>query len=696
MTKYFVPWIAILTAASVLGCGLRVPLPPSAATLRLADLERSQIERETVWGRGYVLPGGEHTLDLGAVPEGGAFRLSMLEDGEHPAPVHVRVWAGETSAAAFKSAGPEKWALARVDLSEKTGAQCRVRLECKSSFVLGTCELTGGTQAHPNILIFLIDTLRQDHAGCYGYQRDTTPNIDRFCEDAVQFKQLMPPSSWTRPSVASLLTATYPPTHGANDSLRMVRKNLPRLATALHDFGYETHGIVTNLNCLPLWNIGTEFDTHTDVDSTNWQHADDAKLVDRFLEMLPSLAGRPWLVYVHAMGPHAPYEPPGGFEDKFKPDVYEGTPTEIARRKALDLYDAEIAYTDAQFGRAVEELKRLGMYENTTILVLSDHGEEFWEHGGTDHGKTLYEEQLRVPFLWKLPGERFRGEQRDALVEMVDISPTLLDAVGAPPEPRFQGKSFWGYVNSGEIAPAIGFASLELNAANMQTAKTVEKKYIRDLGAGTSFWYDLAADPGEHHPISDIPPWGEELLQWTSRMEQRGRTGLHILVTRQPGTNHEVRCYVEAKRFGAYEMFFPYGRGGGMHEDNGVVFLIHLRDIEDPGHNRIWREAMGHDNAHLFVEVPKDEPVTLTVEKDGATVGPEDVYIGRATAPMALDHAVLIPGEIEAAWTELQPAEAAETFGVYVWYEAESGSVKREELDPDVRDVLRGHGYLGD
>lgn len=689
-------WFAVSALACTLGCWSRVPASPTDATLRIEDLERTAVHRETVWGHGYELPPGEHAIDLGTIPESGIFRLSLLEDGDSPAPVRGKVWAGETAVDSFQSAGSERWAFASAELAAYPDSRCRVWLECKSPFVLGTCELAEATEAPPNILVFLIDTLRQDHVGCYGYERDTTPNIDRLSEESVKFSQLMPPSSWTRPSVASLLTGTYPPTHGANDSLRTVRKNLPRLATALHDFGYETHGFVTNLNCVPLWNIGSEFDTHTDVDSENWQHADDARLVDRVLDVLPSLAGRPWFAYVHAMGPHAPYEPPGGFETKFQPAAYEGTATEIARQKAIDLYDAEIAYTDAQFGRFVEELRRLGMYENTAIIVLSDHGEEFWEHGGTDHGKTLYEEQLRVPLLWKLPGAQLRGEYRDALVEMVDIAPTVLEMVGAPLEPRFQGKSFWSYLNGGETAPAIGFASLELHEASLQATKTVEKKYIRDLGAGQSFWYDLVTDPGETRPLAETPSWGEALVLQAERMAQRGRHGLHMLFTREPGSQRELRCYVETKAFGAYDMVFPHQRGGGIHGESGVVFSVHLRDIEDPAKARAWREMMGHDNAHIFVEIPEDEPVIVTVEMDGAAVGPENVYVGPSMTPMLLDHVTLNPNAIAATWAEMQSIEQAEAFGVYVWYEAGPGTVKREDLEPEVRDALRGHGYLAD
>jgi hypothetical protein len=622
--------------------------------------------------------------------------VSLLEDWEEPEPVRAQLRAGETVLRTFASAGRRQWAFAFADLSGHAGAPCELWLECARPFVLGACEFVQGMPEKPNILVFLIDTLRQDHVSCYGYERETTPHIDQLRSDGVLFARLMPQSSWTRPSVASLLTGTYPSTHGANGWLDQVRENLPRLETALHGFGYETHGYVANAHCLPIWNIGSEFDVYTDVDSDNWRQADDARLVERFLEILPSLAGRPWFVYIHAMGPHAPYDPPGGFASHFQPRAYSGSAAEIARQKAIDLYDAEIAYTDVQFGRVIEALKREGMYDDTAIIVLSDHGEEFWEHGGTDHGKTLYEEQLRVPLIWKLAGGRFGGESRDALVEMVDIAPTILDMVQAPPEPRFQGRSLWRYMQGGEIAPAIGFASLKLHNADLLATKTIREKCIRDRAASDTFWYDLAADPGEQHSLSDVPPWGEALICQMDHLDLRGRSGLHILVTRESGTSSHVRCQIDAGQLGAYSVFFPGGRGRACRSDTGVTFEVDLKDREDRGPTGAWPPRLGNDSAHLFVEVPGDAPVAVSITRDGATVEPESVRVGNALVQMTLDGTLLNPGAIESTWAGMQSAESQQSFGIYVWYEAGAPRARRQELDPELVEAFRGQGYLGD
>ena len=196
--------------------------------------------------------------------------------------------------------------------------------------------------------------------------------------------------------------------------------------------GFETQGLVTNPGCLPVWGIGDEFMFYGDVESRRYRHRDDTEVTDRAIEAARFAAGRPWFFYVHAMGPHAPYEPPGEYATMFQSPTVDGDPLAMERLTALNLYDGEIACTDMHFGRLINELKTLGLYDNTIIIFLSDHGEEFREHGGDYHGKTLYEEQLRVPLLIKLPHSARAGERRNDLIEMVDVAPTILDLVGMP------------------------------------------------------------------------------------------------------------------------------------------------------------------------------------------------------------------------------------------------------------------------
>ena len=688
--------IVIFTVLLVSGCDSNPPPVPTQPARQGAEIESARTERKTAWGKGRDFPAGEHTLPLGTAPERSVFRIALLEDWEEPAQVRAQLRVGETVLGTFASAGKEHWTFATANLADKTGEPCALWLECARPFVLGVCEFVHGKQEKPNILVFLIDTLRRDHVSCYGYERETTPHIDQLRADGVLIARLMPQSSWTRPSVASLLTGTYPSTHGAESSLDRVRENLPRLAAALHDFGYETHGYVSNPHCLPVWNLGSEFDVYTDVDSDNWRQADDARLVDRFLEVLPSLAGRPWFAYIHAMGPHGPYDPPGGFETRFQPEAYTGSATEIMRQKAVDLYDAEIAYTDAQFARVMEALKREGSYDDTAIIVLADHGEEFWEHGGTDHGKTLYEEQLRVPLIWKLPGGRLAGESRDALVEMVDIAPTLLEMVEAPSDPRFQGRSLWPYLLGGEIAPAIGFASLKLHNADLLAAKTIGEKCIHDRVANNTFWYDLAADPVEQSALPAAPPWSEALSNQMELLELRGRNGLHIFVTREPGTSCRLRCQIEASELGMYRVFFPGERGGAYRSDAGVVFELHMKDREDAAPAGAWPSLLENDSAHLFVEMAAGAPVAVRITRDDATVEPESIQVGNARTSMALEGTLLYPDAIESTWAAMQSAESRPSFAVYVWYEAGATRARRQELDPEMLEALRGHGYLGD
>lgn len=661
----------------------------------LEAVEVSRLHLETHWADARTLPGGApQPFTLGTIPPGAQLRLSVREGRQPRRAVRVEVFADDRRLARFATRDRDEWLDVRTDLSDAAGAECRVVFRSRAPFHVAACEFVVPDPHPPNVLIFLIDTLRQDHVGCYGYHRDTTPRLDALAAESVLFTQLMPPSSWTKPSVASLLTSTHPQTHGANDVTDRLRANLPRLARSLETAGYETHGYVSNLNCLPLWGIGTEFHRHSDIDSAEWMQADDARVVDAVIDFLPFLQGRPWLLYVHTMGPHAPYDPPAGFDTRFRPDRYEGDAETAARQMAVDLYDGEIAYSDLQLGRLLDALHELGLYDNTLIIVLSDHGEEFWEHGGTDHGQTLYEEQLRVPLVVKMPGAEFAGERRDALVEMIDIAPTILDIVGAAPESRFQGRSLLDYIRTDDIADRVGYAMLTLNRADVRTAKSTESKYIRDIARGAEAWFDLVADPGERAPLPEGLGRDPSLARYVEYMEDIGRHGLHILVTREPGTSHEFACRIETERFGAYSVRFPFERGVGLQTDGGLVFRLQLRDIEGEVRVRSSERVPGDDHAHIHIEMPDDAYPVITVTLDDAAVDRDSVFLGAGRASEALTEHRLDLAALHANCPDFRDAYAARSFGVYVWYVPQDVGLDPRDLDPGIRDALRGLGYL--
>jgi arylsulfatase A-like enzyme/uncharacterized membrane protein YbhN (UPF0104 family) len=327
-----------------------------------------------------------------------------------------------------------------------------------------------------NVLYVVIDTLRADHLPSYGYRAGRTPNLDAFAKDAVRFEQAYTNSSWTRPSFASLLTGRYASSHGVMSKSASLPDAAVTIAESFSQAGYASGGIVTNYNVAPFFNFQQGFDQYQylapnfvfgasdtaaklsllqvirRIDeraraALSWSRPgsayQDAETVNRAL--LGWLDGqsssgekRPFFLFVGYMDPHDPYyeHPYNGVgysrAAHVKPDPSEAD-------KLRKLYDGEITFWDEHFGKLVAELKRRNLYQDLTIVITADHGEEFMDHGGFWHGTTLYDEQLHVPLFVKLPRSEKGGTAIPHWVESVDIMPTLLALHELPVPESVQG-----------------------------------------------------------------------------------------------------------------------------------------------------------------------------------------------------------------------------------------------------------------
>lgn len=303
----------------------------------------------------------------------------------------------------------------------------------------------------PNVLLFLIDTLRADRVGAYGSTRGLTPRIDALAAQGIVFERTTAASSWTRPSTATILTGLPPGAHGATRLDRRLPPAAQTLAEVLQAAGYRTGGFSANAHITEASGFAQGFDHFEFLDEL----ARGDALGRRALAWLegsvaaPDRGPAPFFLYVHAIDPHAPYEPPEDLRRRFAESVPSGSGSlakveEIYR--ALDrrrpearglvaqmapLYDAEIAGIDRSFGALLDEMDRRGHLAETLVVVISDHGEEFGEHGGLGHGKTLYREVLDVPWVIRLPGQT-AGRRIATPAAHLDVMPTILAALGLP------------------------------------------------------------------------------------------------------------------------------------------------------------------------------------------------------------------------------------------------------------------------
>lgn len=301
----------------------------------------------------------------------------------------------------------------------------------------------GAVSAPRNILLLSIDTLRADHLGCYGYARDTSPNLDALAARGVRFDQVVAPAPWTMPSHASLLSGVYPRRHGVRAFGQALPARIPTLASAFRAAGYQTAAVVNFAAMRPLVE---SFDRAWTVRPGQGDAEAVFAIAAEWLEQDPS----PFFLFLHVYDVHPPHPPRSPFLEPYD-GIVNGSATQIQafRRGRLalgaddarhlrDLYDGEIRRLDEQLGRFLERLERDGRLGDTLLAVVADHGEEFFEHGSLGHGHTLHQELLRVPLILAGPALP-QGLRIDTPVSLLDTAPTLLALVGAPPLPGIDG-----------------------------------------------------------------------------------------------------------------------------------------------------------------------------------------------------------------------------------------------------------------
>jgi arylsulfatase A-like enzyme len=710
------------------------PEPVRDAVQTAVSLENLRVERvETAheWRDARKLPTGRNrVVELGVAPESGVFRAGFL--GTTPAAQLSGQLLADGSPVMNIGAQGDAWQDGRIDLTPLNAAGKRVafRYTSNADFWIGPGEIIAPSNDRPNILFFLIDTVRQDHMSCYGYARETTPNMDVFLPDAIRFTQLVPQSSWTRPSIASFFTSTYPAEHGAVDNTDPIRERLPRLAEALSAAGYECHGFVSNLNTLPQWGFAEGFARYVDMDSLRWHSTDPAHVVDAAIATIANAAGRPWFQFVHSIGAHHPYQPPAEFAHRFQDepltrddarelldtcaeelsDIYAllgmrpGDPSlrdpantveTVAprlRQACIDWYDGEIAYNDAQFQRLIDALKQTGQYDNTIIVVVSDHGEEFWEHGGVEHGYTLYEEQLRIPFLVKLPDSQLGGTTIESVVEGVDIAPTLIELVDAPPEPRFRGRSLLPVINGEPDADRLGFAALNLRQYSIRAVKSPSLKQIIYPLVSRTEWFDLVQDPLEQRPIPEPEDKGA-FDAFARAAGMVGAEGIHVFIKCALAEEQVFEGRVTCDNLQDFELRNSDGVAESEMLPEGMRFRVEMKPVafypfESMVGRKPWQEI------HLYLAAKQAETFALDLTVDGEPVSVDAVEAGDARASVPLDGSPLTVSELAAPLSAYDKGRFPDAFGVYLWYVPATSSGDASALDPEVAAALRGMGYL--
>ncbi len=418
-----------------------------------------------------------------------------------------------------------------------------------------------------NIVFVSFDALQASHVGAWGYERDTTPTIDRVARDGFSLLRTYSVASWTVPASMTWFTGVYPSEHRMTNKfaiynareqriarLKELAPNLTTLAETLRAAGYATGGFTGNAGVSGGFGYDHGFDTYF-FERERFGSFDQS--IPRALAWLREIRDRKFFLFLHGYDVHGQSTPDGGFDRRFVDPVYDGKYTgspheqELLReeglaRGRLDLrdvdirfwraiYDEKIRRADAKFARFLAEFERLGLADDTLFILTSDHGTEFCEHGRFDHGFSLYNELLHVPLVIRLPGQR-GGERVSTPASSIELLPTILDLVDERLSPtlaaQIRGQSLVPTLR-GQHTPRDIISETDYREFTFQRSIITpdDWKLILTLENNSRELFDLTTDPAEQHNLAETHPAKADELQ--SRLLAHFRTIGHDLTKRK-------------------------------------------------------------------------------------------------------------------------------------------------------------------
>ncbi len=400
----------------------------------------------------------------------------------------------------------------------------------------------------PNVIVISVDTLRPDHLGCYGYPAPTSPNIDRLMESAVRFDRAVSAIPSTTPSFCTAMTGAYPHTHGSLQNGVPLRPGVETLAEVFGKNGYHTAAFVSSFTVSnESSGLARGFDIFDD-DLEGLERSSE-RTNERVFQFLDRLPRGSLFLWIHYFDPHAPYvEHPGIPVEKFAAgwpgpvdmmeDAVVPLPPWVESGKGLAYYgmcyDGEIAFVDGQIGILLDELRTRGLLNRALVVFLADHGESF-DHGlYCRHGPFIYDSSVRIPLGFVFPEGRFAGRTVEAVVENVDVAPTICDFLDIPPPDDSEGKSLLPLLSQAGESDGEAFIQRRHYSGShrekrlglphrLYALRTRFWKYLRS-DEGDEELYDLAEDPGELHNLARIDTirakeMGERLGRWIEQAE---------------------------------------------------------------------------------------------------------------------------------------------------------------------------------
>jgi arylsulfatase A-like enzyme len=486
--------------------------------------------------------------------------------------------------------------------------------------------------ARPNVILISLDTLRADHLSAYGYERETSPHIDALAARGVLFEDAVSTTSWTLPAHLSMLTGLSISAHGVCDD-RLWQATGPDgepleiplrgtfLPELLQAAGYRTAGFYTWKYLEPRFGFGPGFDTYARLGHSVFSHPElsqrfealraagkaeelkawmaespelfdeqrptSGEAVDAALAWLDARDGdAPFFLFLHLFDVHDGYVPPPPFDARFTDPGYAGpitgrkvTAPDSPVRPDMDpadlvqlvaLYDGEIAWVDSQVGRVLDRLRELGIAEDTLVVLTSDHGEEFFEHGAKTHRAQLYKESVHVPLIVAWPGGLPAGRRVAGPVGIVDVAPTIAGLAGIPVPRGLTGRDLSAVARGAENPPVDYLTELFVFPEGDAPGPLhhlglwfgARHALLRsDTGGRTMEAFDLGRDPRERGPGAPVPEGSEAARELEQRLEViRARTRASRAAAPPRGGTAEPLTGADLEELA--KMGYVHGEGG--------------------------------------------------------------------------------------------------------------------------------------
>ncbi len=472
-----------------------------------------------------------------SVPRGGRFVFGLGAEGQaRGLRAKVRVTAEGGAPREIFHATPEgRWNDQSLALTPFEGKVVRLDLEISGNgtsraawsapaIMVPPPEAAPRPREVKNVVVLLVDTLRASKLRAYNRQsRVTTPIMDRIAQRGVLFEQAQSPENWTKPSCASVLTGLSPMTHGAKTSTARLSDGTDLLSEAFNTAGFATGSFIANGYVSEAFGFAQGWDEYHNYirDGGSTEAENVFNEAGRFIE---AHRNERFFVYIQTIDPHVPYDPPAEFLRQYDPSEYAGRVTprgtpelleeakrgsitfDAADRRRLEaLHDGEISYHDAQLGRFLERLERLGVADDTLLVITADHGEEFAEHGSWGHGHSIFQELVGVPLIFHMPGRLPQGRRVAHTVSTLNIAQTALDLTGVRGLPRAEGRSLVPDLLGGVVEnPQVAFSDFQ---DIRRVVRAGRYKLVVRANNLSSVFFDLEADPGERteRQVSDFP-----------------------------------------------------------------------------------------------------------------------------------------------------------------------------------------------